>query len=173
VIVLGIDPGLSGAIAFLPHNGMPDVVDLPTVPTEESGPIARRIHGLGLKSLLRERCPPSEPVLVVMEALATGGQGRGNAASVGSQFDTHATIRTVCELLGLKPRKVSPQSWKSFYGIKGEGNTPQERSRDLKEKSLAMARELYPACAHQLRLAKSHNKAEALLIARWGKQNLA
>jgi hypothetical protein len=163
MIVLGIDPGLDGAIGVLAANRIPDVVDLPTVPVE-SGVVTRRVHAPALRSLIRSLCPTQEPVIVVMEQLATGGAGRGNAMTIGSQFFSHATVLATLELLGLKPQIVSPQKWKRWYGLYGKEKT--------KADSLEVARQLYPACAEQLRRAKDHNRAESLLIARWAQQNL-
>jgi len=165
VIVLGVDSGVTGAIAFLSHNRLPDVVDLPTIPTE-GGSITRRVHGPGLKNLIRERCPVGEPVMVVIEQLAGGGRmpdgsSRGNAMSVASQIDSHVTVRTVCELLGLQPRVVHPRTWKKFFGLDAD-----------KKKSLALARQLFPACSELLKRQADNNRAEALLVARWALQNL-
>lgn len=160
MIIIGVDSGITGAIAFLSHNTLPDVVDLPTVPIE-GGSVTRRVHGPALRSLIRQHCPAGEPVMVVIEQLAGGGRNkdgssRGNAMSVTSQIDSHVTVRTVCELLGLKPSVVHPRAWKKVYGLDAD-----------KKKALALARQLFPACAELLKRQSDHNRADALLIARW------
>lgn len=165
MIVIGIDPGVSGAIAFLSHSRLPDVVDLPTVPIDGGGTVTRRVHAPALRSLIRERCPKDEPVRAVIESLSAGQRpesGRTSSAqTVGSQYRTRGAIEATLELLGLRPHEVHATKWKRFYGI----------GKDKKH-SLQVARELYPACAEQLRRVGDHNRAEALLIARWALQNL-
>lgn len=165
MIVLGIDPGVSGAIAFLSHARLPDVVDLPTVPIEGDGMVKRRVHAPALRSLIRERCPIGEPVMAVIESLSVGqshdAARRSAAQTVGSQYRTRGTIEATLELLNLRPIEVHAAKWKRWYGI----------GKDKKD-SLQVARELYPACHEQLKRKADHNRGEALLIARYALQNL-
>lgn len=160
MIVIGIDPGLTGAIAFLSHNRPPDVVDLPTVPIEGGGTVRRRLHAPALRSLIRERCPATEPVLVVIEDLSAGGRD-SSAQTVGSQYRTRGCIEATLELLGLKPHVVHARTWKKFYALDSD-----------KGRALRLARELYPSLEGALRRACDHNRAEAVLLARFGLQKL-
>jgi crossover junction endodeoxyribonuclease RuvC len=165
MMVLGIDPGLDGAVAFLSHNRMPDVFDLPTQAIEGGGSIRRRIDARGLRKLIRDHCPATEPVMVVIESLSAGqrpGSDRTSSAqSVGSQYRTRGALEATLELLGLFPREVHAMTWKRWYGI----------GKDKKD-SLQVARELYPSLMDALRTKSTHNRGEALLIARWALQNL-
>ncbi len=164
MILIGIDPGLDGAIAFLRPApfGSEDadqvaVHDLPTVPLEGGGTVTRRVHGPALASMVRANCAKGEPILVFLEDISAGGRD-SSAQTVGSQYRTRGTIECVIEMLGLQFTAVSPQRWKGLYGF----------GKDKKD-ALAIARELYPALeGDALRLAKHHNRAEAMLIARWG-----
>lgn len=166
MIVVGIDPGLTGAIAFL-GLGKAKVFDLPIVPLGGNGMIKNRVYGPGLKELILGNCPAGEPVMVVVENVATMG-GQNNAVQIqGSLMRTKGTIETVIELLGYPVHEVNSQTWKGFYGLINSAWKDSER----KKKSLECARRMWPSCA-DISLAKHHNKAEALLIANYGLRKL-
>lgn len=156
MIAIGIDPGITGAIAFVRHDGRADVCDLPTLELPGEGTVRRRVHGPGLAQLVRQHCPVGEPILVVLEDLSVGGRG-SSAQTVGSQYRTRGTLECCLEMLRLEPVAVNARTWKRHYGIGAD-----------KADSLRIARELFPDLREQLQFAKSHNKAEALLIARYG-----
>jgi hypothetical protein len=168
MIVVGIDPGLSGACAVLDHNGLRVVFDLPVMADPIAGPAAKiknKIDGRALVRLLRQHCPAGEPVKSVLEAIRPmapkkdGGKDH-TAQSQGSLMRTLGTLEAVLECLGWAPQYASPQTWKKRFGLIGPGLTPTAR----KAKSLECARRLYPECSDIAR-AKDHNRSEAILIA--------
>jgi hypothetical protein len=71
-----------------------------------------------------------------------------------SMAATKAAVGSVVRLLGLPMQRVHPASWKRFMGLSSD-----------KDAALALARKLYPHAP--LHLAKHHNRAESLLIARF------
>ena len=154
MIAVGIDPGLTGAAAFVDSRGTCAIVDLPTVPLPGAGLIRRRIDGAALARELRSYCPIGEPRVVAIEAVRTMG-GQNNAVQTqGSLMRSLGAIEAVLEVLRLEFQSVEPQVWKGFYGLGSD-----------KKESMAKALALYPDAP--IRLAKDHNKAEALLIAHW------
>lgn len=167
MIVVGIDPGLTGACAVLDHNGLRAVFDLPTVELPGSGSVRRRVHGPSLAQELRRHWPADAAAVAVIEELSAGGlrarpgETMGSSAqTVGSQYRTRGTVECVLEMLRLQVSVVSPMKWKNFYGLLG-GDDKQRKA-----KSLDMARRLYPDCAAIARV-KDHNRAEAILIGHW------
>lgn len=82
MIVIGIDPGLTGACAVLDHNGVRAVFDLPTMAVPGAGPkalVKRKIDGRALCQLLLQHCPASAgQAQVVLEQVNTMG-GANNA----------------------------------------------------------------------------------------------
>ncbi|WP_245616496.1 RuvC family protein [Paraburkholderia acidipaludis] len=81
MIIAGIDPGLTGAVAFVDHHGLRAVFDLPTMPRPNIGPAARvkrQCDGRALAAMLREQHDPREPLLVVLEDVRMMG-GQNNA----------------------------------------------------------------------------------------------
>ncbi|WP_333992689.1 hypothetical protein [Burkholderia orbicola] len=91
MIVIGIDPGLTGAVAFVDHNGLRAVHDLPTMPIVGIGPAAtvqREIDPVALRDLLRASVPADEEAIAV-EANQGGGQPAGVSTTntVNSTFE--------------------------------------------------------------------------------------
>lgn len=165
MIVIGIDPGLTGACAVLDHNGVRAVFDLPTMPVPGAGPkalVKRKIDGRALCQLLLKHCPASEgkPSAVLEQVHA---RGDGNAMQTqASLLRSLGAIETVLECLGYPLQYVAPQSWKRSFNLGRE-----------KSDSLDAARRLYPAAASDLSRQKDHNRAEAVLLAHWGRGELA
>jgi hypothetical protein len=162
MIVISIDPGLTGAVAFLGDNWV-KVVDLPTAPIETEGKIKRRTCGPRLQELLLANIPDGETdVHAVMEMLSVGGQHDVEKKQnlLISQGRTVGVIECLLECMGLDVARVYAQSWKRFYGLGGkqtDGENPEARAREL-------ATTLYPSLGLDLRRGCDHNRAEAVLI---------
>lgn len=154
MIAVGIDPGLTGAVALVDSHGSCAVLELPTLALAGGGLVKRRIDAAALARQLRELCPVGHPVRVAVEAVHTIGSRNNAVQTQGSLMRTLGAIEAVLEVLRLPFQPVEPQVWKGFYGLGAE-----------KRASLEKARTLYPLAP--IALAKDHNKAEAVLIAHW------
>ena len=143
--IIGIDPGLSGAIAFFdPHQrDRVEVFDLPNV--------AGVIDGRNLRGIV-QRFSPNRAVLEDVHSMPK--QGVASTFKFGRAFGT--TIG-VLECLGLSTTYVSPSKWKRHYGLDSDA-----------EKSRRRALDLFPQSVDLFSRKKDHNRAEAALIARWG-----
>ena len=160
MIVGGIDPGLTGAAAFIGAGGRVAIEDLPTMPLPGNGLVTRKIDGHALAQLLRKHVGADEVAQVFLEQVGTMG-GRNNAVQTqGSLLRTLGAIESVLEVLRMPPKMLQPQKWKSFYGLNAD-----------KRKGMNCALRLYPAAP--ITLAKHHNRAEALLIAHYGLRHTA
>jgi hypothetical protein len=167
-MILAIDPGLSGCIAFLRHPQGDRVLPLPTKATDR-GTITQRIDAPALAALITREVGTEVIRCTVIESIAAG-QGNNamrtsSAQSVGSQYRTRGSIEATLELLGLKVTEVSPQRWKKLFGLKG-GPEAKEQAR---QKALV----LYPHLEPVLRRKSDHNAAEAVLIGHWAARTLA
>jgi Holliday junction resolvasome RuvABC endonuclease subunit len=153
---LGIDPGLSGALAVLNAQGeLLHVHDLPTL--EKGGFARRRIDPSRLREILSCAGVPcwlasnSWPSLAAIESVGyRKGDGGASGASLAHSFG-------VCEgvLAGVGVRSVlrpPPAIWKKAMGLNGAG----------KDGALARARDLWPSA-----IFKRHDEAEAALLARF------
>lgn len=150
MIVIGIDPGLKGAMAKLVNDSPAWTADLPTM-DRPSGK-GRQINGACLAEQLRHR---NEVRVFIERVSAMPGQGVTGVFSFGF---TAGVIDGVCAALGLPVEYVSPQVWKRHHGLLGKD----------KEASRARAIRMFPALAGQLSRKKDADRAEALLIAAYG-----
>lgn len=170
MIVIGIDPGLTGAIAFLDGKGdLIEVVDMPVMAIAEAGPkttIKTEVDALALGRLIRSRAASRIEVIVFMEHTSSVGQVGQEQAKL-SLAAGKATCMAVLRLMRIDVRRVTPVAWKRFYGIK----EPVAGSAGVNQKkqALALARSFYGY--GYLKLEKHHNRADALLIARWGQRH--
>lgn len=172
MVIVSVDPGLTGACAVLDHNGLRAVFDLPRMRIPGVGPAAKvqeKIDGRALVRLLRQHCPATDPKPVaVIEAVGTMG-GRNNAVQTqGSLLRTLGAVETVLECLGWEPEYANPQTWKRKFGLIDSELKPAQRKRKARE----CAQRLYPHCSDIAR-AKDHNRAEAILIAHWKRLEVA
>jgi hypothetical protein len=171
MIVIGIDPGLTGAIAFLDDGVMVAVEEMPVMAIPEAGPkttIKTEVDAVALWKLIQRRVPRGSKVLAVMEHTSSVGQVGQEQAKL-SLAAGKATCMAVLRLAQFDVRRVTPVMWKRFYGIK----QPIQGSKgpDQKKQALAIARGFYGT--GWLKLEKHHNRADALLIARWGLRKIA
>jgi hypothetical protein len=160
MIVVGIDPGITGAIAFLHSNGERTVDDMPTRPRKTTGNGKNEVDPTALQTLIRARVPADAAVVVVMENLNTFSKS-GGAKSIASMQASKDVICAVLELNRIRVDYVTPHAWQSMFGIKTTD------SEDTKDQSLRIARQLYP----ELRLTKNSGRADALLIGRYGQRH--
>ncbi|WP_261532583.1 hypothetical protein [Burkholderia multivorans] len=162
MLTLGIDPGISGALAALDHTGRLRVVDMPIRAKNGAGKVRNEVDPCALRSWLRELVPAGERAIVVMEALNTFAGG--SVQTMASLEATKAVIATVCELSGHAVELVTPQRWQGFFGIK------RSATEDTKRQSLRIARELYGI--EFFPLQKHDGRADATLIARFAQRTM-
>ena len=154
-VVVGIDPGLSGAVAFLPEPPwLPWVEDIPTVVHSKSGFVKNAVDAMGLARMLEPYAMLGQARVFLEHVNAFPGQGVGSMFSLGMTF---GTIAGVVAALRMPLQFVGPAEWKAHFKL-------------TKDKDLArgLATRLYPDI--DLSRKKDHNRAEALLIARYGKE---
>lgn len=180
MISLGIDLGLSGALAAVRGATLMGVEDIPTREKPGDGLIkreidAREIHA-AVKRLLgayRDEATVFLENVYGMHQRQAGGRGQGVSAAF-SLGETRGAVRTVLDLMGLRVQWIAPQTWKRHYGliIKGaEEPDGNKRSQLAKAKARELALKFYPDAP--VTLVKHHNRAEALLIARFGYERCA
>lgn len=162
MIIIGCDPGLTGAISSMDVRGeLLRVDDLPTCPIPNAGPkakVKRKLDTRAFREILRLVVPPDESAVFVMEDMQLLG---GSAVqTMGALAHTRGILEAVAILCDMRMQYVTPQCWKRFYRLGSD-----------KKECLAAARKLYPNAP--LTRAKDHNRAESVLIARWYQQSHA
>ena len=151
--IIGIDPGLSGAIAILENNKVLSLFDVPVM--SEGKKNKRQLNSAQLVSLLKENISSDEEVAVVVEQVnAMPGQGVTSMFNFGQTF---GAIKGVCAALALPIFFVRPSKWKKHF----------ELINSSKDSSRTKAIEMYPNLSNQLAKKKDVNKSDAILIARF------
>ncbi|HZY06794.1 MAG TPA: hypothetical protein VFE69_03575 [Ilumatobacteraceae bacterium] len=144
MIVVGIDPGITGGLACIRHGILDDVQAMPVY----SG----RADGLGIDELLTEW----EPDAVYVEDTQPMPRN-GSIASFSLGLNTGIVVGAVTANR-FRLVRVRPQAWKKKMGLIGKDKTA----------SRGLARELFPQYAERFKLVKHDGLAEAALIARYG-----
>jgi crossover junction endodeoxyribonuclease RuvC len=149
-VFIGVDPGLTGAVAFIDSRGKAKVFDLPHHPTQH------RLDGFRLASLMRSMAPADDEVHVYVEKLHARAGG-GGMVQMGSMMQSVGIIQGAIDCTRFPVTEITPQTWKRLYRLTSD-----------KAKSLELARRLYPELQPDLKLAKHDGRAEALLLAHYG-----
>lgn len=150
-MIIGIDPGLSGAIAVLSGRDVLLLTDIPTVQFSNAR-IKNRVDGALLADILREYQEAS--LAVVEKVSARPGEAPSGAFSFGF---TSGVILGVLGALKIPVVQPMPTVWKKAMKLSAD-----------KDLSRARAIELFPSASAQLARKKDHDRAEALLMAVWG-----
>jgi crossover junction endodeoxyribonuclease RuvC len=151
--IIGIDPGLSGAIAILENNKVLSMFDMPVM--SEGKKNKRQLNSSQLVNLIKENIKENEEITVVVEQVnAMPGQGVTSMFNFGQTF---GAIKGVCAALKLPIFFVRPSKWKKHF----------ELINSSKDASRTKAIEMYPLISNQLAKKKDVNKSDAILIARF------
>lgn len=174
MIVIGIDPGITGGVAFI-NGGRASVHDMPTLalpPAHSAGKswVPRRVDGWELAKLIRANVPAGTPARAFCERVQAMRGGESSMQAEGSLMRTLGAIEAVLDVLHLSPDLVLPQTWQQFYGLVGKN--VEMRARGELPAAARKAIQLYPDLAGELGKVKAHNKAEALLIGHYALRKL-
>ncbi len=151
--LIGIDPGLSGAIAILEDKKVLKLLDMPVM--AEGKKNKRQLNSAQLVTIINENIKANEEVAVVVEQVnAMPGQGVTSMFNFGQTF---GAIKGVCAALNLPIFFVRPSKWKKYF----------ELINSSKDSSRTKAIEMYPSISSQLSKKKDVNKSDAILIARF------
>jgi crossover junction endodeoxyribonuclease RuvC len=153
MIIIGIDPGLSGAIAVLEDNKVKNIFDMPVM--AEGKKNKRQLNSAQLSKLLKENIGNNEDTVIVVEQVnAMPGQGVTSMFNFGQTF---GAIKGITAALELPIFFARPAKWKKHF----------ELINSSKDASRTKAIEMYPSLSDQLSKKKDVNKSDAILIARF------
>ena len=153
MLIIGIDPGISGSICFLKDEKILDVVEMPTM--AEGKKNKRQVNGSQIYNEISKRIDKIEKhnIRVVIEQVsAMPGQGVTSMFNFGQSF---GILKGICSAMQLPMYFVRPAKWKKYYGLI---NSEKDASR-------TKAIEMFPYFSPQLSKKKDSNKADAILIA--------
>ena len=151
MIIIGIDPGISGAISILENKKILEVYDTPTM--IEGKKNKRQINSAHVTNIIKERLSNEKEVIVVVEQVnAMPGQGVTSMFNFGQSF---GVIKGICAALGLPIYFVRPAKWKKHFNL----------IKTNKDASRTKVIEAYPEISGKLHRKKDSNRADAILIA--------
>ena len=153
MLIIGIDPGISGSICFFENGKIIDVVEMPTM--TEGKKNKRQVNGAQVYNEILKRTNKSENhnVRVVIEQVsAMPGQGVTSMFNFGQSF---GILKGICSAMQLPLYFVRPAKWKKYFGLI---NSEKDASR-------TKAIEMFAYFSSNLSKKKDSNKADAILIA--------
>ena len=151
--IIGIDPGLNGAIAVLQNNKVIQIHDIPVMTDGKKN--KRQLNSAQLVKLLKDNFQDEVDTVVVVEQVnAMPGQGVTSMFNFGQTF---GAIKGICAALNLPIFFVRPAKWKKHFDL----------INSSKDASRTKAIEMYPSISDQLSKKKDVNKSDAILIARF------
>ena len=153
MLIIGIDPGLSGSICFFEDGKIIDVIEMPTM--TEGKKNKKQVNGAQIYNEFLKRISKTDKhkIRVVIEQVsAMPGQGVTSMFNFGQSF---GILKGICSAMQLSMYFVRPAKWKKYFNLL---NSEKDASR-------TKAIEIFPYFSSQLSLKKDSNKADAILIA--------
>ena len=153
MLVIGIDPGISGSICFFQDGKIIDVVEMPTMTDGKKN--KKQVNGSQIFNEISERIKKidKKDIRVIIEQVsAMPGQGVTSMFNFGQSF---GILKGICSAMQLPMYFVRPAKWKKYFSLI---NSEKDASR-------TRAIEIFPYFSSQLSRKKDSNKADAILIA--------
>jgi len=169
MFTIGIDPGLSGAVA-LNYGTHVETWRIPSVRVANSARrknrVSTHVDGAALRALASDLAL-LQPKLCVIELV--GGRPRDSAHGAFNFGMTCGRIAEAFEATGVPLAYVAPVVWRAKLGVRAHATQHQ---LDTKESSRRIASQLWPASAKQWALKTYDGHAEAALLSEYGRRFL-
>ena len=152
MIIIGIDPGLSGSICFFENGKILDVVEMPTMTDGKKN--KKQVNGSQIYNEILKKIShldKSDVKVVIEQVSAMPGQGVTSMFNFGQSF---GILKGICSAMQLPVYFVRPAKWKKYFNLI---NSEKDASR-------TRAIEIFPYFSSQLSKKKDSNKADAILI---------
>lgn len=154
--IIGIDPGLSGAVAVLTGSDSLIVIDMPTMTVDRNGKSKRQVSASELAAIFAN-FNSNDTHVFVEKVSAMAGQGVTSVFSFGRSF---GMIEGILAAFKLPVTYVAPATWVKAVG-RGQG----------KDASRSRAMELFPNNQADFKRVKDDGRSDSALIAYWGKHH--
>ena len=155
MIIIGIDPGITGAICFFFRGKVIDVIDMPTMADGKKN--KKQVNGRQIFNeikYIKKKFLSENMGVVVEQVSAMPGQGVTSMFNFGQSF---GVIKGICSAMELPIFYVRPAKWKKYFNLI---NTEKDASR-------TKVIEMFPEISHKLSKKKDNNKADSILIAQY------
>ena len=159
MIIIGIDPGIKGAICILKDGKILDVFDMPIMPVGKKN--KSQVNGSQIYNEIKKATINEEKTnikVVIEQVSAMPGQGVTSMFNFGQSF---GVLKGIFSAMQIPMDFVSPVKWKKYFNLI---NTQKDSSR-------TKAIEFFPYISHKFSRKKDANKADAILIASFYHKN--
>lgn len=153
MIIVGVDPGLTGAIALVGGERGERLVEVMDMPTRRVGKAKKEELDLEALRYMLALARRRTAVLVMEAQSAAPGQGVSSVFKLGEQY---GLLRGMALSMGFRVELVRPAVWKAAMRL----GSDKERSREAAMKA-------WPGEQVFFGRVKDHGRAEAALIALW------
>mgnify|MGYP003317960796 FL=1 len=152
MLIIGIDPGISGSICFFKDGRILEVIEMPVM--TEGKKNKKQVNGAQIYNEFLKRINKKEDEIrvVIEQVSAMPGQGVTSMFNFGQSF---GILKGICSAMQLPMFFVRPAKWKKYFNLI---NSEKDASR-------TRAIEIFPYFSTQLSKKKDSNKADAILIA--------
>ena len=153
MLIIGIDPGITGSICFFEDGKILDVVEMPTM--TEGKKNKKQVNGSQIYNEIKKRIEKidKKDIKVIIEQVsAMPGQGVTSMFNFGQSY---GILKGMCSAMQLPMYFVRPAKWKKYFNLI---NSEKDASR-------TKAIEIFPYFSYNLAKKKDSNKADAILIA--------
>ena len=153
MLIIGIDPGISGAICFFEDGQVKEIIDMPVMADGKKN--KRQINGPQVYNEILKRInkfQKKDIIVVIEQVSAMPGQGVTSMFNFGQSF---GVIKGICAALSLPIYFVRPSKWKKHFNL----------IKTNKDASRTKVIEVYPEISSKLHRKKDSNRADAILIA--------
>ncbi len=152
MLIIGIDPGISGSICFFEDGKIIEVIEMPVM--TEGKKNKKQVNGAQIYNEFLKRINKKEDEIrvVIEQVSAMPGQGVTSMFNFGQSF---GILKGICSAMQLPMFFVRPTKWKKYFNL----------INSQKDASRTRAIEIFPYFSTQLSKKKDSNKADAILIA--------
>ena len=153
MLIIGIDPGISGAICFFEDGQVKEIIDMPVMADGKKN--KRQINGPQVYNEILKRInkfQKKDIIVVIEQVSAMPGQGVTSMFNFGQSF---GVLKGICSAMQLSMFFIRPAKWKKYFGL----------IKTEKDASRTKVIEIFPYISSQLSRKKDSNKADAILIA--------
>ena len=152
MLIIGIDPGISGSICFFKDGRILEVIEMPVM--TEGKKNKKQVNGAQIYNEFLKRINKKEDEIrvVIEQVSAMPGQGVTSMFNFGQSF---GILKGICSAMQLPMFFVRPAKWKKYFNL----------INSQKDASRTRAIEIFPYFSSQLSKKKDSNKADAILIA--------
>tara|TARA_B100000029_G_scaffold512931_1_gene610947 strand:- start:862 stop:1356 length:495 start_codon:yes stop_codon:yes gene_type:complete len=155
MLIIGIDPGISGSICFFEDGKILDVIEMPTMTDGKKN--KRQVNGSQVYNEISKRIKKIDKTnirVIIEQVSAMPGQGVTSMFNFGQSF---GILKGMCSAMQLPMYFVRPAKWKKYFNLI---NSEKDASR-------TKAIEIFPYYSSNLSKKKDSNKADAILIANY------